>query len=487
MTAPMPALRPTAALRVRLGGQTLEGWEGAVHALWVVQRLSLPAACELVLRGPGPLPAQPGDPLVVDTVGGPTVFSGEVSAVGVEFLAGGAREVRIRAYDPLQRLRRSQTAQVRAGLNLHGLAEELAAGLGVAVQLDVPALTRTWGAQVRQSDFDLLRLLSERSGRAFRLRDGQLDFLGPAGDGSQVTLRLGQALLEVRVERNADPACASVEVRGWNALTVQAVQGRAEAPGGGGARQVVGVQAENDEEARWLAQAELDRRSGAARTCWGVSGGDVRLVPGSGVRLEGLGDGLDGDFVLTEVTHRIEAATGFVTEFSSAPLPPLSPPVPVATFGMVTHVDDPQALGRVRVTLPAQGDLESDWLHVLSLAAGADKGLMALPDVGDTVLVLLPAGDGSSGVVLGGLYGAPGMPDSGVEGGATRRYTLRTAAGQQVVLDAAAGVLRLEDGQGSVVELTPEGLHIHAQTRLVLEAPGQEVLIRGQRINFERA
>ncbi|GHF45123.1 phage baseplate assembly protein V [Deinococcus metalli] len=487
MTMRVPAFRQTAALRVRLAGQSLDGWEGVVHALRIMQRLSLPAACELVLRGPGPLPAQPGDPLTVDDADGQTVFGGEVSAVAVEFLPGGTREVRVRAYDPLQRLRRSQTARVRADVDLHGLAQELAAGLGLGVQVDVPILRRSWGAQVRQSDFDALRRVSERSGRAFRVQGGQLDFVGPAGDGSVVTLRLGQALLEARVERSVDPACDAVEVRGWNPLTVQAVQGRAVGAGSGVARQVVGVQAENDEEARWLAQAELDWRAAAAHTCWGVSTGDSRLRPGGGVRLEGLGDGLEGDFVLTEVTHRVETETGFVTEFSSAPVVPPPSPVPVATFGTVAQVDDPQALGRVRVTLPAQGDLESGWLHVLSLAAGPDRGLMALPDVGDTVLVLLPAGDGSSGVVLGGLYGPSGMPDSGVESGATRRYTLRTAAGQQVVLDAAAGLLRLEDGRGSVVELTPDGLRVHAATRLVLEAPGQEVLIRGQRINFERA
>lgn len=486
MTAPAPTAAPVAALRVRLNGQALDAWDGAVHALRVLRRLSLPAACELVLRGPGPPPARPGDPLTVeDARGGPALFTGEVSAVSAEFLAGGAREVRVRAFDPLQRLRHRQSAQVREGLELRGLTQELAASLGLEVGVDVPALPRAWGAQVRQSDFDLLRRVSERSGRAFRVQDGRLDILGPAGDGSLVALRLGQNLLEVRVERNADPECGSVEVRGWNALTVQGVQGRAGE--GGEARQVVGVQAENDEEARSLAQAELDWRAGAARSCWGVSSGDPRLAPGGGVRLEGLGDGLDGHFVLTEVTHRVEGAHGFVTEFSSAPAPPPATPVPVATLGVVKQVDDPSGLGRVRVTLPAQGDLDSDWLQVLSLAAGPDRGLMALPDVGGTVLVLLPAGDGSSGVVLGGLYGPQGMPDSGVVDGATRRYTLRTGSGQQVVLDAAAGLLRLDDGQGSVVELTPDGLRIHAARRLVLEAPGQEVLIRGGRINFERA
>ena len=141
----------------------------------------------------------------------------------------------------------------------------------------------------------------------------------------------------------------------------------------------------------------------------------------------------------------------------------------------------------MRVSLPAYADLETEWMQVLSLGAGRGKGLMILPGVGDRVLVLLPDGEPGAGIILGGLYGPQAMPDSGVEGSDTQRYTWLTAGGQRVRLDDVAQTIRVEDSSGSYVELSPQKVLVHATTRLELEAPGQAVVIRGATIDFERA
>jgi phage baseplate assembly protein gpV len=125
-------------------------------------------------------------------------------------------------------------------------------------------------------------------------------------------------------------------------------------------------------------------------------------------------------------------------------------------------------------------------MHVLSAGAGSDKGLVALPDVGDRVLILFPRDAMGEGVVLGGLYGTTGTYDSGVEAGKVRRYTLRTPAGQRVILDDAHQRLRVEDQTGSYVELGPEKVQVHAAVDLDIEAPGRSVVIRAQAIDFER-
>jgi phage baseplate assembly protein gpV len=155
-------------------------------------------------------------------------------------------------------------------------------------------------------------------------------------------------------------------------------------------------------------------------------------------------------------------------------------------LGIVTAVSDPERLGRVRVSLPGHGDVETEWMHVVSAGAGRNKGMVVLPDVGDRVLVLLPHGEPGAGVVMGGLYGMEGPADSGVEGGRTRRYTLQTPGGQRVVLDDGRQAIQLEDSSGNVVELTPEVVRIHAATDLELEAPGRKVVIRGDQIDFQR-
>ena len=96
--------------------------------------------------------------------------------------------------------------------------------------------------------------------------------------------------------------------------------------------------------------------------------------------------------------------------------------------------------------LPAYGGVETDWIGVLCAAAGPGKGLVALPNVGDTVLVLLIHEDPGQGLVLGGLYGQERLADSGVEDGAVKRFSFRTADGQLIQLDDRS--LRLENRAG---------------------------------------
>jgi phage baseplate assembly protein gpV len=123
---------------------------------------------------------------------------------------------------------------------------------------------------------------------------------------------------------------------------------------------------------------------------------------------------------------------------------------------------------------------------VVSLGAGGGKGLMIQPDVGDDVLVLLAHENPAQAVVVGGLYAARGTPDTGIDSGAVRRYTLLTPGGQRVKLDDVGQVIRLENSDGSFVELSPEKVSVHAAQDLEIEAPGKAIVIRGNTIDFQR-
>jgi phage baseplate assembly protein gpV len=196
---------------------------------------------------------------------------------------------------------------------------------------------------------------------------------------------------------------------------------------------------------------------------------------------------LAGRYVLTEVTHLLDTEKGFVSEISTAPVPPaIRPKGTLMTLGVVTRVSDPENLGRVKISLPAYNNVETDWMSVLTVGIGARKGLVMLPDMGDEVLVLCAREDPAHGVVLGGLSGK-GPPDSGVEGNAVKRFAWLTPGGQLVRLDDSKKSLRLENADGSYLDITPQKVSLHSEGNIEIEAPGRSILIRGKAINFEEA
>jgi phage protein D/phage baseplate assembly protein gpV len=475
----------------------------------VQQRLSMPTLCELTFSDPpGPLDGaaqiQPGAALRV-TVPRQTVplFVGQITAI--EHVHGPAheQELRIRGYDLLHRLRKQQLVRAHVQVTLRDLAQDMVTDFGLAVVSvdDGPLWQRV--IQHRQSNLELLVALAERCGLYLTIRDDALYIINLNGAGETVSLELGKSLLEARLEVNGDPAVRTVQAAGWDPGRMEVHSGQAgsarsgrsvsaevtpDAVGGRGQRDLVDELAPDERHAEALAQAELDRGVAREVTLWGVADGDPRLRPGIPVDVTGVAAPVAGTYVLTSVTHTIDQRMGFVSEVSS------TPPVPqeraraaAVTPAEVTAVDDPDGLGRIRVKLSAYEDTETEWMEVVVPGAGNGKGLVALPDVGDRVLLICAHEDPAEGVILGGVYGPGSPPDDGVQGGAIRRYTLRLPGGQYIQLDDEHKTIHLENSDGSVVELAPDKVRLHAATDLEIEAPGHKIVIRGQSIDFEKA
>ena len=478
----------------------------ALHRVQVCQELALPSQCELALAPPPPegeerfalgsrLDLWVGEPQEL-------LFSGDITAVEHVYGPSHQDELRVRAYDRLHRLRKRQPVRAHRQVTARQLAVELTAELGLAVEAAAEGPPWEQIIQHRQSDFELLVEVTRQCGLYPYLRGEELHLLTLAGTGPAVALTRGENLLEGRVEHNGEAACQRVRAAGWDPLRVEgrigeSTQARVDPPGtglvapealgGSGQRFLAGQTASTPEHLDAAAQAELDRRAAHGTTLRGVADGDPRLQPGAQVVLEEVVPALAGRYSLTRAVHLIDGPRGFVTEISTAVPPPLSPAGGViATLGIVSRIDDPERVGRVKVRLPAYDALESAWLHVVSPGAGAEKGLMAVPAVDDTVLILCSDRDPGAGLVLGGLYGMAGPADSGVEGNATQRYIFRTPGGQQVQLDDEHQTLALQDQSGSRIELSPDRLYLHAAADLELEAPGRSVIIRGQHIDFQR-
>jgi phage baseplate assembly protein gpV len=314
-----------------------------------------------------------------------------------------------------------------------------------------------------------------------------------------VQLHYGQSLYEATAEANVDRVARTVTAYGWHHQRAEGIEATANRPrtgpdvplrvdpSQGYALSLVDQSAEDEDDLAGIAQSTLDASAARTVTLRGVAAGDARLRAGTRIRVTGLADEIDGGYVVCSAVHTVDA-NGYQTEFSTEP-----PPAPKhhlgasVTLGRVTAVDDPDGLGRVRVCLPALGDLDVGWLGVLCPGAGRGRGLVALPDVDDTVAVALPHAAPEQGVVLGALFGTIVPPDPGVSGSSVARWSLRTDDGQSIVVDDDAHSVRVEDKAGSFVELAPGTVRLHAEEDLVIEAPGGAITVRARSVDFEQA
>lgn len=505
----MKAITPLSPVLIEIDGvQFPEADSRALAAVRVQQELSLPSLCELTFaEHAGSLERVqaiiPGSSLRVDVVGfSEPLFVGQVTAVEHIHSADGVHLVRVRGYDRLYLLRRRYATRIHIQVTPADLVRELAESVNLTV--DTAETGPVWQRlyQHGQSDFALLQEVTERSGLYFIVWDDTLHLLTLSGRGAALPLRLGDSLFEVRIEVNSDLAYHSVVTNGWNPLEIRSYIGRSSDPRSGRTASIRALSNDADSGGEVLlvdegvfdehhadafAQGILDFAIAREVTVWGIADGQPALRPGARIDLTGVHSSFSGEYVLTTVIHTIDGESGFVSEFSTMPPPPnQSTRASVATLGIVTRIDDPDSLGRVRVTLPTFGGVESDWLNVLTFGAGAGKGLMILPDVDDHVLVLLTHGDPGQGIVLGGLYGAAGSPDPGISDDAVRRFTLLTPGGQRVRLDDDQQSIRLENSDGSILELASDRVHLLSATDLLIEAPGKSIVVRGERIDFER-
>lgn len=491
----MPDFISFPLLQVSLGGKWLpDSQTQGLTGLRLQQRFSQPSLCELYFRNPpGPVDflaeANPGQELRVSLMGFPQeLFRGDLTALEYHHLGGNQQEVYLRAYDRLHRLRKRQSVRTFEDINLARLTQTLCRDLDLG-GFKLPQSSLTWPLfiQHQQTDLDLLVEMAALEGLYLSLHGEDLTLTTLEGlPGDPIQLILEKNLYEAHLEVNVDEACDRVVSWGWNPNQVELTQAEASAPrsgrrvwakvsvsaaGGSPERSLVNKAAPSRKHAAALAQADLDRRAASEVTFTGVTQGNPGLQPGSLVEVFGVAPKVAGHYVLTEATHLIDAS-GYRTEVGTAPPQVASrPQADIATFGEVFEVNDPSDLARVRVRLPAYKNVQSGWMSVVIPGAGAGKGLIALPNVGDTVLVLLPGGNPGLGFVLGGLYAQHKAPDSGVELGRVQAHTWIGPGNQKIQLHdgLTGGKIRLENGAGAYIELN-----------------GGRITIAGQAIDFEQ-
>jgi uncharacterized protein involved in type VI secretion and phage assembly len=466
---------------------------------------------------------------------GERIFTGVVYALGFDFDDRGTFTT-VTAYDRSYALHSGLHTVSYQNVTDADLARQIAREVGLQDgTIDATPVLHDHVSQINETHFDFLARRAREVGCQLLVTGEKLHFRSatPSGNapdpgdfGSRDRLQLvpGANLQRLAVRISGAQQAKEVETRGWDpatkqalAATVPAATRRAEftdtpasvADRFGGARHTTtAVPMDQQAECDALASAVAEDLGATCAHAEGVAYGDPRLLAGTAVSLGSSGGRFDGRVTLTRARH-VWDDDGYRTSFVASGSNDRSlmglldrdrqargrRTVPGLVIGIVTNVADPEQLCRVRVRFPwLADDYETNWVRVLQVGAGGDRGLQVLPEVEDEVLVGFDHGDSRQPYVLGGLYNgmdAPPRPVAVNSGAGTVDLRVwRSRSGHEVVLDDTSGkeCLTIRAG-GDVVSIALDaarsGLTIKAGGDVTVEAQGKASVTAGGDLTLE--
>lgn len=181
----------------------------------------------------------------------------------------------------------------------------------------------------------------------------------------------------------------------------------------------------------------------------------------------------------------------------------LLPPAPITGQGgrfygvyvaIVTDVQDPEGLGRVRVRLPWTTDPDGSpydtWARIATLMAGNNRGTWFIPEPDDEVLVAFEAGDPRSPIVVGGLWNGVDTPpeqmdsDNNIRSITSRsgirvtfddtdggvQFTIETPGGQKIVCADTPASIDMSDSNGNQLTMDSSGITLNTGMNVTINA-----------------
>jgi phage protein D len=377
------------------------------------------------------------DPLVVT--------AGELTAISVEQTPTGRHELVLSGLDLTHRLARAPKSRSYQSVTDADIASRIAGEYGLTPEVDSTGEVHDYVLQASETDYAFLRRRASRIGFDFWISDKKFFFKkAPRGEGTPPILKWGQNLTRFNVRFASSERCDEVEIRGWDPVNKKAVTGRAteselgtDAPAGeemaaaakgafGQVKRNAGHFPVTDQtQAEALAKSFLLRASGGEVVLRGDAIGDPRIGAGLMVKVEQVGSRLTGSYRVTSVEHIYGPGRPYVTRVVCGGKEPDGLADLVGNgmgngerrgwgnlvVGIVTNNNDPEKLGRVKVTFPTlSAEDESTWARVITPGGGAKRGMQWLPEVDDEVFCGFELEDHTRPVVYGGVWSVPDPP-----------------------------------------------------------------------------
>lgn len=269
------------------------------------------------------------------TLSGETLFEGRISAINALFPEGGPPQIGVCAEDRLQDLRMSRRTRVFADASFADVFRRIASDHGMQAEIDVSGETYKALAQVNQSDLAFLHDLARREDVQVWAEGSKLKAAQRVRRwGSTLELSWAGPLREFSVSADLAHQRTRLVGAGWNVAEKQparheadeaAIRSELNGGDGGGStlRRAFGDRPDtlahavpaSDAQARALAEASFRHLARRFVVGFGVAETRAELRVGARLKIRGIGPLFEGDYTVTDVLIRFDAAAGLRTEF----------------------------------------------------------------------------------------------------------------------------------------------------------------------------
>ena len=149
--------------------------------------------------------------------------------------------------------------------------------------------------------------------------------------------------------------------------------------------------------------------------------------------------------------------------------------------GVVSEVDDPENMGRLRAKVPEVYDnIDSPWALACAPYSGKGVGCYNIPPIGAGVWIEFEAGDPSRPIWTGCWWGKDQVPEDEEGTAATPSMKIiRTEQGTMLAFNDNKQVISLSDKDGSnilKIEVTNGQITMQGNIKAVVEAPKIELV-----------
>lgn len=206
-----------------------------------------------------------------------------------------------------------------------------------------------------------------------------------------------------------------------------------------------------------------------------------------------------GKFLVTSVVHSINGVGHYTNHFEGITadteyLPAAAvKPQPDMQLAEVMNNDDPAKLGRVKVKFKWKSKVndETEWLRLVTPNAGSDgkgqnnRGFMAIPEIGDQVLVGFEEGNLARPVVMGSVYHSGNGDSQQQVNNNIKSIITRSGCAIQfddtqnqgsITISDPSGNTWFMDGKGNITVTAPGNFTVNANEHIILNA-GMDVRV----------